>query len=71
MHPIDEVLNLKDRVRTLEKLVMILARGILLHEYAKDLDRYGTEKALCLLANDGALEKAAQLVDDLENPPED
>lgn len=39
-------LNHEERIARLEALVAVLARGILLHEYAKDLSRENTEAAL-------------------------
>ena len=47
----------RERIERLERLVEILARGILLHEYAKDLSRQNTETALRELER-GALNKA-------------
>ena len=45
-------LPLQVRVEVLEVLVRVLARGILQHEYSKDLNR-GRTKAVCLqLANE-------------------
>jgi len=39
------------RISRLEHLVCVLARGILQHEYSKDLVRHGTEDALQALAD--------------------
>jgi hypothetical protein len=46
------VADIDSRVAQLEKLVCVLALGILQHEYSKDLCRHGTEDALLKLAND-------------------
>lgn len=48
----------RQRIERLEALVKILACGILQHEYAKDLNRHGTEVALKAIVNDGDLNKA-------------
>lgn len=47
----------RERIERLERLVEILARGILLHEYAKDLCRENTEASLRELER-GHLNKA-------------
>lgn len=46
------------RIERLEMLVCMLARGILQHEYSKDLCRHGTEEACKALANDYDLNAA-------------
>ena len=46
------------RISRLEHLVCVLARGILQHEYSKDLCRHGTEDALQELANNHDLTAA-------------
>lgn len=56
--------NLKARVERLEIVVCILARGILLHEYSKDLCRGGIEEALRKLAYDENLKTAISAVND-------
>lgn len=50
--------NLRARVGRLEEIVCVLARGILLHEYSKDLCRGGVEAACKALANDGDIKGA-------------
>lgn len=47
-----------DRISRVEVLVCMLARGILSHEYSKDLCRDGVEAACKALANDGDLQAA-------------
>jgi hypothetical protein len=54
--------SVSDRVTRLEALVCMLARGILQHEYSKDLCRHGTEAACDALANDSDLEKAVSII---------
>ena len=61
----DDILKLRVRVQTLETLVCMLARGILQHEYSKDLSRHGTEEACKQLANHGNFKAAI-----LALPPE-
>lgn len=46
------------RLELLEQLVQGLARGLLQHEYSKDLARSGTEEMCRCLANDGDLHGA-------------
>ncbi len=48
-------LPLELRLELLEQLVQVLARGILQHEYAKDLGRFNTEEVCKELANNGDL----------------
>lgn len=51
------------RIERLEVLVCMLARGILQHEYSKDLSRHGTEAACKALAEqdlNGALIELAE-----------
>lgn len=57
--------NLRARVERLESVVCILARGILSHEYSKDLCRGGIEEALKTLAYDENLKAAISAIDDL------
>jgi hypothetical protein len=58
------VVSLGTRVETLEKLVIVLARGILCHEYAKDLSRANTEEILKVMCNEEDLEAARRLVEE-------
>lgn len=46
------------RLEVLEQLVQALARGILQHEYSKDLCRNNTERVCQELANKGDLQAA-------------
>ncbi len=53
---------LQNRCDRLERLVIVLARGILLHEYSKDLCRYDTEEILKLMCNEMDLHAAESLL---------
>jgi len=48
------------RIARLERLVQAIARGVLLHEYAKDLSRDGVE-AILLEVSDGDLDAALKV----------
>lgn len=51
--------ELRARVERLEKIVCdVLAQGILLHEYSKDLCRGGVERACQRLSHDSDLDGA-------------
>lgn len=58
MNPWGGALTDAQRIARLELLVCVLARGILAHEYSKDLCRGGTEEACKALANDQDLNAA-------------
>jgi hypothetical protein len=50
--------NLRARVERLEKVVEILATGLLLNEYGKDLCRHGVEAACKELSHNGDIKAA-------------
>ena len=56
--------TLIERIAHLEEVAYILARGILQHEYAKDLSRHGTEEACKLLANELDIAAAVAIVNE-------
>lgn len=55
--------EMQQRIERLEKLVAVLATGILLHEYSKDLCRFGTQDALEHIRN-GELAEAIQAIEE-------
>jgi hypothetical protein len=59
---VDSLEELNARCHKLEQLVCVLARGILQHEYSKDLCRNGTEAVCKVLANDEDIDKALQVL---------
>jgi hypothetical protein len=63
---IDSLEELNARCHKLEQLVCVLARGILQHEYSKDLCRNGTEAVCKALANDD-IDKALQVLAEYNN----
>lgn len=56
--------ELERRFDRLERLVCMLACGLLQHEYTKDLVRGGTEEACRKLANEYDLEGALKVLED-------
>jgi len=60
----DELTELRARVEQLETALVIVAAGILQHEYAKDLDRYGIHTALRHISDDKNFPAAIEAVKD-------